>query len=132
MKRVPRPFALLAILLLCFALVLPTRGQAPQPASAPTRSDSENTKEPAKSDNPAATTPSSGTASNGTNDVTPRAKSPTAQKTARQPKETTVWVNTATGVYHKRGSRWYGKTKKGKYMTEADAIRAGYKAAGTE
>lgn len=40
-----------------------------------------------------------------------------------------VWVNTDSGVYHKPGTRWYGKTKQGKYMTEADAIKAGYKAA---
>jgi hypothetical protein len=40
-----------------------------------------------------------------------------------------VWVNTASGVYHKKGSRWYGKTKKGKYMLEEDAIKAGYKPA---
>src|SRR6266446_1719460 len=43
-----------------------------------------------------------------------------------------VWVNTDSGVYHQRGTRWYGKTKKGKYMTEADAVRAGYKAAKKE
>jgi len=36
-----------------------------------------------------------------------------------------VWVNTESGVYHKSG-RWYGKTKKGKFMTEADAKAAGY------
>ena len=41
----------------------------------------------------------------------------------------TVWVNTGTGVYHKQGSRWYGKTKHGKYMLEADAVKAGYKPA---
>jgi hypothetical protein len=39
-----------------------------------------------------------------------------------------VWVNTASGVYHKPGSRYYGKTKQGKYMTEADAIKVGYRA----
>ncbi len=40
-----------------------------------------------------------------------------------------VWVNTDSGIYHKPGTRWYGKTKQGKYMTEADAVKAGYKAA---
>ena len=39
-----------------------------------------------------------------------------------------VWVNTETHVYHKEGSRFYGTTKKGKYMTEAEAIKAGNKA----
>jgi hypothetical protein len=41
-----------------------------------------------------------------------------------------VWVNTETHVYHKEGSRFYGTTKKGKYMTEADAIKEGDKAGG--
>jgi len=40
-----------------------------------------------------------------------------------------VWVNTDSGVYHKPGTRWYGKTKQGKYMTEADAQKAGYRVA---
>ncbi len=38
-----------------------------------------------------------------------------------------VWVNTDSGVYHK-GGRWYGKTKTGKFMSEADAKAAGFKA----
>jgi len=33
------------------------------------------------------------------------------------------------GVYHKPGIRWYGQTKQGKYMTEAGAQEAGYRAA---
>src|SRR5262249_38111925 len=40
-----------------------------------------------------------------------------------------VWVNTATHIYHREGSRFYGTTKKGKYMTEAEAIKEGDKAA---
>jgi hypothetical protein len=43
-----------------------------------------------------------------------------------------VWVNTDTHVYHKAGSRWYGKTKKGQYMTERDAIKEGDRAAQDE
>jgi hypothetical protein len=38
-----------------------------------------------------------------------------------------VWVNTESKVFHREGSRYYGKTKQGKYMSEADAVKAGYR-----
>jgi len=43
-----------------------------------------------------------------------------------------VWVNSETHVYHKEGSKWYGKTKQGKYMSEADAVKEGDKPAKNE
>jgi len=39
-----------------------------------------------------------------------------------------VWVNLDSGVYHK-GGHWYGNTKNGKFMTEAEAQKAGYREA---
>jgi hypothetical protein len=39
-----------------------------------------------------------------------------------------VWVNTSTKVYHKDGA-YFGKTKKGRFMSEDEATKAGYKAA---
>jgi uncharacterized membrane protein len=43
-----------------------------------------------------------------------------------------VWVNSESHVYHKEGSKWYGRTKNGKYMSEADATKEGDHAAKNE
>ena len=53
-----------------------------------------------------------------------------AEAKARCPADTVVWVNTKgkSHIYHYQGTRWYGTTKQGAYMCEADAGAAGYHA----
>jgi hypothetical protein len=50
-----------------------------------------------------------------------------AEAKARCPSDTVVWVNTKSKshTYHYSGTRWYGTTKQGAYMCEADAVAAG-------
>jgi hypothetical protein len=45
------------------------------------------------------------------------------------PQKGMVWVNTESGIFFHEGDRWYGKTKEGKFMLEADAKKAGYREA---
>jgi hypothetical protein len=56
--------------------------------------------------------------------------SATAVSDATQPAEgrpsVKVWVNTASGIYHCPGTRWYGATNQGVYMTQAEAQKKGY------
>jgi hypothetical protein len=50
-----------------------------------------------------------------------------AEAKSRCPSDTIVWVNTKSKshTYHYPGTRWYGTTKQGAYMCEADAVAAG-------
>jgi len=43
-----------------------------------------------------------------------------------------VWVNTNSGTYHCPGTRWYGKTKEGEYMTQKEAQDKGYRPAANQ
>lgn len=36
-----------------------------------------------------------------------------------------VWLDSATGIYYHKGDRWYGRTKRGAYTCEKEAIKAG-------
>ena len=42
-----------------------------------------------------------------------------------------VWVNLSSKIYHKEG-KFYGKTKRGKFLSEDAAKRAGYREANAE
>jgi hypothetical protein len=55
------------------------------------------------------------------------AQPPTGPLVAQASEDHQVLVNTATGIYHYPGRRWYGKTKQGKFMSEANAKAAGYR-----
>jgi cytoskeletal protein RodZ len=123
------------------AIRIPPQAQAatqstPQ-SDGQAKTDSNSTKKVASKSAEAQSKSPSATAS-GTQDPTP-ASTPSTSVASSKPAAThlpspansggMVWVNTDTGVYHKPGSRYYGKTKVGKYMTEADAKKAGYHAA---
>ena len=64
------------------------------------------------------------------NDVT--ASTPAPRDTATAPARSVgvrVWVNTASRVYHCPGTRYYGNTRQGRYMTELEARAAGHRPA---
>ena len=54
---------------------------------------------------------------------------PSAAEIADAKTKGLVWVNLSSGIYHLAGSETYGTTKRGKFMSEADAKKGNYRAA---
>ena len=54
---------------------------------------------------------------------------PTSVEARTPPRKGMVWANSSSKIYHVEGDRWYGTTKKGEWMSEDDAIKAGYRKA---
>ena len=132
-------FALISVIGL--AAICIVQGQSPSPAESPAASPSpaEKAASPSPGGSPAASPKEKSARKKAKTETKARpAASPvpagrTTEEAANPPApgggHGLVWVNTETHVYHREGSRFYGTTRQGKYMTEQDAIQAGNKAA---
>jgi pyruvate/2-oxoglutarate dehydrogenase complex dihydrolipoamide acyltransferase (E2) component len=131
------------ISLIALATTCVVQGQSPIPAESPAASPSpaEKAASPSPAESPAASPKATPTPKKVKPKPTPRpavSPSPAARaidEAVNPPApgggQGQVWVNTETGIYHRQGSRFYGTTRTGKYMTEQDAKQAGYKPAPT-
>ncbi len=84
----------------------------------------------AQAASPAQSTASSGAPAKSARATKPAANAPSDAEIADAKAKGMVWANVNTKVYHKDDAQ-YGKTKNGKFMSEADAQKAGYRMAKT-
>ena len=104
-----------------------TFAPAPAPASAPAPAPANQSGSLFPWWQPSAPPPASN--ASGTSALRPGEYTTELAARARCPSDTVVWVNTPSRVYHYAGTHYYGHTKRGAYMCEADARAAGNRAA---
>src|SRR6266567_8673369 len=118
MKQFRGKFALgaVALFLLLTATITPVLTRSQTNSSDTSASDpAKKSKKKPKKDR---ATASAATAADSGKKVATSPASPDAEIAAARASGK-VWVNLDSGIYHK-GGRWYGKTKNGKFMTEAE------------
>jgi hypothetical protein len=133
-----RSLTILIVIITAFVAAPLVRAADPTPSPTPEASASPAKKHSRKTKATAAATPTPAAASNPA--ATPAAAPAVKKHKAPEPQSVQaagggngqVWVNTETHVYHREGSKWYGRTKQGKYLSEADATKEGDKPAKNE
>jgi hypothetical protein len=118
MTNMMQPF--LKSLTLSAGLLIAAHGFAQTPVTTPTTSPSAPSMKSTASMNTSAVKPVKSTKAEGSkvDKKAPMAEAPGGGAGK-------VWVNSASKTYHCPGSKYYGKTKKGEYMTEVEAKTKG-------
>lgn len=102
-----------------------TAGSAAASTAAPAAAPATSAAAPAA----AGAAPAAAGAASAAAPATKSAKSPASMSAAPGGGPGMVWVNKSSKAYHCSTDKWYGKTKDGEYLSEANAKAQGYHAA---